>query len=81
LFGITLKDIDMPTRVTETIIEELLDAMCSDARSRHFLQHALHGLVRVARAEQLQEIRLDVALATGAISAPAGCDSDSTEPT
>lgn len=71
----------MLTRVTDSIIEELIDATCSDARSRHFLLHALHGLVRVAKAEQLQEMRMDVKLATGAISATAGCDSDSTEPT
>ncbi|SHN15518.1 hypothetical protein SAMN05192549_1053 [Duganella sacchari] len=55
----------MLTRVTDTIIEELTDATCGDTRSRHFFQHALHGLVRVAKAEQLREMRLDVALATG----------------
>lgn len=70
----------MLTRVTDTIIEELIDATCNDVRTRHFFLHALHGLVRVAKAEQLQEMRLDVELATG-VSLPEGCDSDSTEPT
>lgn len=71
----------MLTRVTDTIIEELIDATCNDVRTRHFFLHALHGLVRVAKAEQLQEMRLDVELATGPVSLPEGCDSDSTEPT
>lgn len=71
----------MLTRVTDTIIEELIDATCNDVRTRHFFLHALHGLVRVAKAEQLQEMRLDVELATGAVSLPEGCDSDSKEPT
>lgn len=71
----------MLTRVTDTIIEELIDATCNDVRSRHIFLHALHGLVRVAKAEQLQEMRQDVARATGGVSLPEGCDSDSTEPT
>ncbi len=71
----------MLTRVTDTIIEELIDATCNDVRTRHFFLHALHGLVRVAKAEQLQEMRLDVELATGPVSLLEGCDSDSTEPT
>ncbi|QJD91891.1 hypothetical protein HH213_18415 [Duganella dendranthematis] len=71
----------MLTRVTDTIIEELIDATCSDTRSRHFFLHALHGLVRVAKAEQLQELRMDVKLSTGEISQPEGCDSDSRAPT
>ena len=71
----------MLTRVTDTIIEELIDAICTDVRSRHFLLHALHGLVRVAKAEQLQELRKDVERATGAVSLPEGCDTDSTQST
>ncbi|NYE62415.1 hypothetical protein FHW58_003630 [Duganella sp. 1224] len=71
----------MLTRVTDTIIEELIDATCSDTRSRHFFLHALHGLVRVARAEQLREMRRDVDRATGDVSQPQDCDSDSREPT
>jgi hypothetical protein len=71
----------MLTRVTDNIIEELIDATCSDVRSRHFFLHALHALVRVAKAEQLQEMRQDVALATAEITQPEGCDSDSRAPT
>jgi hypothetical protein len=81
LFGITLKDTEMLTRVTDAIIEEIIDATCSDSRSRHFFLHALHGLVRVAKAEQLREMRQDVELASGGISQRAGCDSGSIEPT
>lgn len=72
----------MLTRMTDTIIEELIDATCNDVRSRHFFLHALHGLVRVAKAEQLQQMRQDVQRATGGgINLPEGCNSDSTEPT
>lgn len=71
----------MLTRVTDAIIEQIIDATCSDSRSRHFFRHALHGLVRVAKAEQLREMRQDVELASGAISQRAGCDSGSIEPT
>ena len=58
----------MLTRVTDSIIEELITLACGekqDPRCRHLLTHALHGLVRVAQAEQLQQMRLDVELATG----------------
>lgn len=58
----------MLTRVTDTIIEELITLACGekqDPRCRHLLTHALHGLVRVAQAEQLQQMRLDVESATG----------------
>lgn len=78
----------MSTRVTDTIIEELINANCGNARSRHLLAHSLHELVRVAKAEQLQQMRLDVELALRApadrnsdISATAGCGSGSTDPT
>ncbi|GJJ00820.1 hypothetical protein RugamoR64_13580 [Duganella rhizosphaerae] len=81
----------MLTRVTDTIIEDLINSTCGngpDPRSRHLLTHSLHELVRVAKAEQLQQMRLDVELAMGApgeragsISLTAGCDSGSTGPT
>jgi hypothetical protein len=35
----------------------------------------------VAKAEQLQEMRMDVDLATGELSQPQDCDSDSREST
>ena len=81
----------MLTRVTDTIIEELITLACGekqDPRSRHLLTHALHGLVRVAQAEQLQQMRLDVELATGGmnsrpddISLTVGFGNVSTRPT
>lgn len=71
----------MLTRVTDTLIEELIDAHCADTRSRHFFLHALHGLVRVAKAEQLREMRQDLELARGALSLTQRYGSDSREPT
>jgi hypothetical protein len=79
----------MLTRDTDMIIEELINSSCGEAadpRCRHLLFHALHGLVRAARAEQLWQLRTDVGLATGAaaqlaadgISLTAGCGSGST---
>ena len=81
----------MLTRVTDTIIEELISSTCGeqrDPRCRHLLTHALHGLVRVAQAEQLQEMRRDVELARGDgdnrvddVSLTAGCGSGTTRRT
>nr|AGU10769.1 hypothetical protein [uncultured organism] len=82
----------MLTRKTDIIIEELITSTCGeapDARCRHLIFHALHGLVRVAQAEQLQQMRLDVELAIGevvqvsggGVSLTAGCGSGSTGPT
>jgi hypothetical protein len=79
----------MLTRVTDIIIEELIDSSCGDPRSRHLFFHALHGLVRVAQAEQLRQMRTDVELAigealgepAGSISLTAGCGSGSRGPT
>jgi hypothetical protein len=70
----------MLTRVTDTIIEELITLACGekqDPRCRHLLTHALHGLVRVAQVEQLQQMRLDVESATGGRgSFPTDADAD-----
>ena len=78
----------MLTRVTDTIIEELISSTCGerhDPRSKHLLTHALHGLVRVAQAEQLQQMRRDVERACGEgggcvddVSLTAGCGSGTT---
>lgn len=57
------------TSVTQIIIEDLISVGCAgapDPRCRHLMAHALHGLVRVARAEQLQQLRHDVNRARGA---------------
>jgi len=82
----------MLTRETDTIIEEIINSTCGakpDPRSRHLFFHALHGLVRAAKAEQLQQMRSDVRLAmgeapeapAGGVSLTAGCGSGSTGPT
>jgi len=81
----------MLTRVTDIIIEDLINSTCgeaSDPRSKHLMTHLLHELVRVAKLEQLQQMRLDVELAIGApgegagdISVTAGCGSGSRGPT
>ena len=81
----------MLTRVTDDIIKELISATCGepqDPRCRHLLTHALHGLVRVAQAEQLQQMRHDVERARGEggdrvddVSLTAGCGSGTTRRT
>lgn len=53
---------------TTKIIEDLIVATrgcASDVRGQYVLRQALHGLVRQAKAEQLLEIRLNVARLTG----------------
>lgn len=57
----------MLTSATDDIIESLMLATYGavlDARRRHVFEQALRGLVRLARAEQLLELRMDVDLAT-----------------
>lgn len=59
----------MSSGPTEKVIDELVCAVfCSthDARARHVLGQALHGLVRLARSEQLLEMQRDAARAMGA---------------
>lgn len=56
---------------TENVIEELIAAThgtLPGLRSRHVLAQALHGLVRLAKAEQLTEIRMDTERASGALA-------------
>lgn len=53
----------MLTRATDNIIEELIDATYgdpADVRQRHVFAHALRGLVRQAKSEQLLDMRRDV---------------------
>jgi hypothetical protein len=57
----------MLTRATDNIIEALTDATygdTDDVRQRHMFAHALHGLVRLAKSEQLLDMRRDVERAT-----------------
>ena len=79
----------MLTRVTDTIIEELIVSTCGeqqDPRCKHLMTHALHSLVRVAQAEQLAQMRQDVARASGSgpggeVSLTTGCDTGTTKRT
>jgi hypothetical protein len=48
---------------TETLIEELVTATYGDnisAREKHAFGEALRGLVRLAKAEQMLEMRMDI---------------------
>lgn len=54
-------------KVTEKTIEDLITvalASNADARQKHFFRESLRNLVRLAKAEQMQELRMDVARAT-----------------
>lgn len=58
-------------RRTDKVIEDLVAATCglqSGVRQRHVYAQALHGLVRLAKAEQLLEMRLDSERATGSMA-------------
>ncbi|PHV48253.1 hypothetical protein CSQ91_20905 [Janthinobacterium sp. BJB301] len=59
----------MSSGPTAKLIDELVLAVGStarDARARHVLAQALHGLVRLARSEQLLDMQRDAARAMGA---------------
>lgn len=57
---------------TETIIDDLVNATFSDrtARERFLFRQSLHNLVRLAKAEQLLDIRASVTTLTGVVHAP-----------
>jgi hypothetical protein len=57
--------------MTESIIEDLVSVAFADgtAREKFLFRQSLHNLVRVAKAEQLVDIRKSVATLTG--TAPA----------
>lgn len=59
----------MSSGATAKLIDELVLSVRGagqDARTRHVLEQALHGLVRLARSEQLLEMQRDAARAVGA---------------
>ncbi|WP_215405171.1 hypothetical protein [Janthinobacterium sp. JC611] len=59
----------MSSGPTAKLIDELVQAVAGaarDARARHVLAQALHGLVRLARSEQLLDMQRDAARAMGA---------------
>jgi hypothetical protein len=54
------------------MIEELIASTYGprgDVRRRHLFGHALRALVRMAKAEQMQEVRRDVERAAGRLGA------------
>ncbi|MDC8757359.1 hypothetical protein [Janthinobacterium fluminis] len=59
----------MPTRTSEKIIEDLIIAVYGPApepRRQYQLAQSLHALVRLAKTEQLRELKADVERAAGA---------------
>lgn len=46
---------------TEQVIEELMTSLArsGDAREQYFVRESLRNLVRLAKAEQMQQIRMD----------------------
>ena len=59
----------MSSGPTAKLIDTLVLAVVGtarDARARHVLTQALHGLVRLARSEQLLDMQRDAARAIGA---------------
>ena len=59
----------MSSGPTAKLIDELVLAVVGtarDARARHVLTQALHGLVRLARSEQLLDMQRDAERAVGA---------------
>lgn len=61
--------VDMLKHRTEAVISDLVDAAHGSGRSgrrkRHVLRQALYALVRLAKVEQLVDMRLDAERATG----------------
>ena len=63
----------MAYKQTDRVIAELVDATCGthgDMRARYRLEQALYGLVRLAKVEQLTDMRVDSERAT-ALTDPA----------
>ena len=53
---------------TDTVIEEMVAATYGDtvsARQKHMYREALRALVRLAKAEQMRDMRMDVRKLTG----------------
>ncbi|WP_019141130.1 hypothetical protein [Noviherbaspirillum massiliense] len=58
---------------TNEVIEELIVAICGEeasSRQQHVLRESLHALVRLARSEQILEMKANVKKLTGKITAP-----------
>lgn len=62
----------MFTPTTQEMVESLTSAYCAqhaDIRQRHVFEQTLHALVRLAKSEQMLEIKASVKKLTGAIVA------------
>lgn len=62
----------MQPRTTQSVIEEMLTATYgahADERKQYLFLQALHGLVRLAKAERMLEIQRSVELASGGLAA------------
>ena len=60
----------MQTLTTQDIIDNLVMSIYGqpgNARQKHMLEQSLHSLVRLAKAEQILEIKASVKKLTGAI--------------
>lgn len=61
----------LSTLSTDIIIQNLVAAMCGEsttAREKHIYLETLRGLVRLAKSEQMQEIRMNVDKLSGSIA-------------
>lgn len=64
----------MSYKQTDRVIAELVDATCgmhADMRARYRLEQALYGLVRLAKVEQLTNMRVDSERAAAGLTDPA----------
>lgn len=54
----------------ETVIEQIIEAAFAEksAREKHLFRASLHNLVRLARTEQIMEIKSSVRALTGAVA-------------
>jgi hypothetical protein len=62
----------MKKRTNDAAIDDLVAAACNEAttaRDNHVYREALRGLVRLARSEQMFEMRSNVNILTGGIAA------------
>ncbi len=60
----------MFTPTTQEMVESLTNAYCAqhtDIRQRHVFEQTLHALVRLAKSEQMLEIKASVKKLTGTI--------------
>ncbi len=60
----------MSTPTTQEMVETLTNVYCAenaDLRQRHLFEQTLHALVRLAKSEQILEIKASVKKLTGSV--------------